>query len=128
MAHCKVSAFDQHIEIWMPYSERLGFYFLANEIIDEIKKKSILLSCCSAATYQLLKNLMQFNSPNDKTYDQLVKVLSDHYHLKPSALVQWFKFNTRVREPGESVAPYIAALKSLAEHCDFGATLLDEIV
>ena len=127
MAHGKLSTFDQHSESWTSYSERLGYYFTANDITDETKKKSILLSCSGAATYDLLKNLLQPTCPNDKSYDELVKVLSDYFNPKPSTIVQRYKFNTRVRESGESVASYVAALKSLAEYCDYGPKL-DEMV
>ena len=127
MAHEKLSVFDQHSKSWTLYSERLGYYFTANDITNERKKKSILLSCSGAATYDLLKNLLQPTSLNDKSYDELVKVLSDYFNPKPSTIVQRFKFNTRVRESGESVAIYVAALKSLAEFCDYGVRL-DEMV
>ena len=98
MAHGKLSTFDQHSESWASYSERLGCYFTANDITDETKKKSILLSCSGAATYDLLKNLLQSTCPNDKSYDELVKVLSDYFNPKPSTIVQHYKINTRVRE------------------------------
>ena len=127
MAHGKLSTFDQHSESWISYSERLGYYFTANDITNDTKKKSILLSCSGAATYDLLKNLLQPDSPNDKTYDELVKIFSDYFNPKPSTSVHRFKFNTRVRETGESVASFVAALKSLVDYCDYG-TKLDEMV
>ena len=57
----------------------------------KVKKKSILLSCSGTAIYDLLKNLLQ---PNDKSYDELVKVLSDYFNPKPSTIVERFKLNT----------------------------------
>ena len=32
--------------------------------------------------------------------------------------MQWFRFNTRSRKPGESVATYVAELRRLAEFCN----------
>ena len=86
-----------------------------------------MLSCSGAATYDLFKNLLQPTCLNDKSYDELVKVLSDYFNPRPSTIVQRYKFNTCVRESGESVASYMAALKSLAEYCDYGPKL-DEMV
>ena len=97
MAHGKLSIFNRHSKSWTSYSEILGYYFMANDITDETKKKSILLSCSGAATYDLLKYLLQPTSLNDKSYDELVKVLSDYFNPKPSIIVQCFKFNTCVR-------------------------------
>ena len=89
---------------------KTGTLLTANDITDE-KKKSILLLYCGAATYNLLKNLLQPTSLNDKSYNELVKVLSNYFNPKPSTIVQRFKFNTSVRESGEYVASYVAALK-----------------
>ena len=90
MAHGKISIFDQHSESWTSYSERLGYYLMANNITDKTKRKSILLSCRQADTYDLLKNLLQPTSLNDKSYNELLKVLSDYFNPKPSTIVQRF--------------------------------------
>ena len=37
--------------------------------------------------------------------------------------MQCYRFNSRSREPGESVATYVAELRRLAEFCNFGMTL-----
>ena len=39
--------------------------------------------------------------------------------------MQRFKFNSRVRGEGESIADFVAALRQLSEHCAFGETLQD---
>ena len=39
--------------------------------------------------------------------------------------MQRFKFHSRFRQPGESIAAYVAELRALAEFCNFGATLED---
>ncbi len=61
--------------------------------------------------------------PGDKTYNELVSVLKSHYNPKPSEIVQRFKFNSRTRKDGETVADYVAELKKLAQHCGYGASL-----
>ena len=38
-------------------------------------------------------------------------------------IIQYFKFNTRIRKSGESIATYVAELLAIREHCDFGDTL-----
>ena len=58
---------------------------------------------------------------------ELVELVKKHYNPRPSAITQRFKFNSRVRQPGETVAEYIAEaeLRKLSEHCDFKDTLED---
>lgn len=46
---------------------------------------------------------------------------------KPSTIVQRFKFNTRSQQPGETIAMFLAEVRHLTEHCEFGATL-DEML
>ena len=62
---------------------------------------------------------------DEKSYDELVKILKLHYNPKPSVIVQGFHCNSRVRAPGESIASYIAALRELALHCKYGDKLTE---
>ena len=52
-----------------------------------------------------------------------MQTLKKHYDPKPSEILQRFKFHTCVRKPGETVDTYVAELRALAEHCNFGETL-----
>ena len=57
------------------------------------------------------------------SYADLVKLLKAHYNPKPSAIVQQFHFNSRIRTKSESIADYVAALRDLALDCDYGDSL-----
>ena len=50
---------------------------------------------------------------------------SVHFNPKPSPIVRLFEFNTRGQKEGESVSVFVAALRKLAERCEFGAVLDD---
>lgn len=76
------------------------FFSTANDITDVGKRKAILLSCCGPATYSLLRSLVSPETPGEKDYTCLVKILKDHFNPKTSKIVQRFKFNTRTRFPG----------------------------
>ena len=108
--HGKISQFIPSQESWSSYTERLEYYFIANDVQDLAKKKAILLTVCGPSTFQLLKNLLQPNTPESKSYEDLVDL-------------QRFKFNTRTRKDTESVATYVAELKRLGEYCEFGDKL-----
>ena len=49
--------------------------------------------------------------------------LSKHYKPAPLEIVERFRFNSRIRKPGESVAAFVSELRALAEFCNFGDTL-----
>ena len=91
-----------------------GPLFAANDITEASKKKSVLLSVIGLSTYALLRNLVLPAKPGDKTYDELVSVLKEHYNLTPSETVQRSRFNSRFRKLGESVSTFVAELRSLA--------------
>ncbi len=106
-------------------TERLQYYFAANEITNATKKRAILITACSPSTFHLLRSLVQPQTPSDLSYDELVQVMKEHYQPKPSVIVQQYKFYSRNREEGESISDYIAALKALAEYCCLGDSLND---
>ena len=83
----------------------------------------MLLSVVGPVSYKLLRNLLAPAKPGEKTYGELVATLSAHYSPAPSEIIQRFKFHSHIRNPGESVATYVAELCSLAEYCNFGQTL-----
>ena len=51
--------------------------------------------------------------------------MRQHHDPKPSAIVQRFRFNSRTRHAGESIAAFVAELRQLAEHCEYGNILND---
>ena len=65
------------------------------------------------------------DKPGDKSYDEVVALLMTHYNPTPSETVERFKFHSRFRKSGETVATFVSELRSLAKFCNFGATLED---
>ena len=63
--------------------------------------------------------------PTDKSFDDIVELVCDHYTPKPSAIVQRFRFHSRSQKEGESIADFVAELRRLSEHCQFEAVLND---
>ena len=91
------------------------------------KRRAILLSVIGGSAYALVRNLLSPEKPADKSFDDIVKTLKDHYNPTSSVPVHRYRFNTRNRQPGESVPDYISNLRKLAEDCDFGANLNDQL-
>ena len=87
------------------------------------KKRAVFLSVVGAATYKVLRNLISPELPSDKSYDELVSVLGQHYNPAPLEIVERFRFYCRVRNPGESVVNFLAQLRSLAARCNYGDSL-----
>ncbi|MEE4247362.1 MAG: reverse transcriptase domain-containing protein, partial [Kangiellaceae bacterium] len=117
-----VAAFEEGTETWTLYQERLEQFFAANDIADG-KKRAVLLSTCGKDTFQLIDNLLSPTKPADATYSQICAKLKEHFDPTPPELVLRFRFYTRCRQAGESVAEFLAELRKLARNCNFGDNL-----
>lgn len=123
----KVGEFQESEETWTQYVERLEQYFEANEIEEASKRRAIFLSVCGRKTYALLRDLLQPKKPKDVELKDIFTELEKHYLPKPSVIVERFKFHSKVRGEGESVATFVAGLRKMTEHCEFGDSLEDMI-
>ncbi len=82
----KIDGFDCKDEEWAQYEERLEF---ANEIVDDGKKRSILITVIGNKTLKLLRSLVHPQKP-DKTFEELTAALKFHFVPPPSKIMQRF--------------------------------------
>ncbi len=87
------------------------------------RRRSVFLSVVGKRTYTILRSLLSPDRPSTKTFEELTAVLIRHFSPPPSEVIQRFRFYSRSRQPGESVSAFIAELRRLTEHCNFGASL-----
>ena len=123
MALSKIGAFDDKVENFDCYVERLEQYFIANGVEAAAKKKAVLLSNVGAKVYGVLRNLVDPAKPADKTFAELKTILTQHYVPERLVIAERFRFNKRDQLSGETVSEYVVALKDLARTCNFGAFL-----
>ncbi|XP_041961667.1 uncharacterized protein K02A2.6-like [Alosa sapidissima] len=118
-----LAAFDVKNQTWEEYCEIMEQFFAANQISDRDRQRAVLISVVGPTTYSLMRSLVSPDKPKDKTYQQLVALLKNHFHPKPSEIVQRYKFDSRTRKPEESVMEYVAELRRLAQDCNYGNKL-----
>ena len=124
LGHTEPFNFSQ--EEWTQYVERLEQFFQANDIVGggkAVKRRATFLFIVGSSLYNLLRSLVSPAQPTDKTFEQLVKILTKHYSPKPTKMMQRFRFNSRARREGKSIANYVTELRRLAEHCNYGEAL-----
>lgn len=73
--------------------------------------------------YKMFRSLTQPSNPGEKNYAELVELTETYRNPNPSPIAERFKFNSRNRLPDETISNYIAELRQLTEHCNFGTTL-----
>lgn len=118
----KFREFDESVETFEAWEERLQQYFFVNYIDDEFKVAH-LITLLGAKTYAILKTELFRTSQTSKSYDDLVKVLKSKFTLTVSIIVERFKFHNRKQAVGENVKQYIAAIKEMSKFCKFEASL-----
>ena len=114
-------------EDWIEYSERLDHFFKGNGVTEEEKKRSLFLTACGSKVYSLVKSLIAPTKPEEKSYQELIDVIKDHLQPKPLVVAERYKFHQRSQREEESVSQFMAAVRKLSEHCEFGTFLNDAI-
>lgn len=116
--------FNQSVEQWPEYCERVELHLIANGVDNAERKRAVLLGSCGASTYHLIRRLVSPNKPTDKTFHEIVKLVKDH--LTPlSCTMLRYKFNAHSQNDKECIADFVASLRHLAENCEFGTSLDD---
>ncbi|PFX12679.1 Uncharacterized protein K02A2.6 [Stylophora pistillata] len=118
----KIESFDETQEKWETYLERVEQFFLANNI-DEDHQVPTLLSLIGSKTHTLLRDLHTPDKPATKSFQEIVTTVQQHLSPKPSEKAERFHFYKRIQRKGETVLTYVADLKKLATHCNFGTNL-----
>ena len=116
-------AYDSNKEDWQSYVERLELFFTANDVNDAEKKRAILLTSCGIETYQLFKGLTAPAKPVEKTFNELVILMTNHENSKRNPIAERFQFNMRYRKAGETVSQYMAELRRFSQYCEYGNSL-----
>ncbi|XP_063635189.1 uncharacterized protein K02A2.6-like [Cydia splendana] len=122
----KMDAFDRNKDNWATYIDRLEQYFIVNDVQDD-RKVPLLITAMGADSYDLLVTLCTPTKPSEKTYNELVKLMSSHLQPRPSVLAERYKFRQRKQSKNESIADFIADLQKLTKYCEFGTWLDDSL-
>ena len=96
-----------------------------HNLFSEKKKFGVrcTLSLIGSKTYTLLRDLLSPDIPATKSFQEIVTTLQQHLRPKPLEIAERFRFYKRNQREGETVLAYVAELKKLATHCNFGANL-----
>lgn len=75
------------------YLDQFTFYFEANSIDDDKKKRGILVIVIGQKQFWLLKDLCQPNSPGQKSFGRLSDMLKDFHTPPPPKFLQRVEFD-----------------------------------
>ena len=117
--HGTLGEYDTTRQDWLSYTKRLQQYFATNDVRSVEKQCTIFLSTVGASTYQLIKSLLVPSKPSE-SFGELVKRPSPAIAIRE---FQCYMFNTCIRKQGETITLYVAELRRLVEHYNYGDSL-----
>ena len=115
----RIDEFDPQREEIATYLERLQLYLIANEVAED-QQVAVLLVVVGSKVYDTLRSLVAPVKPSEKTLAELLELLQKHYAPKPLIIAERFRFYRHCQKPGEPVADFLAELRRLSIHCEFG--------
>ena len=121
-----IKDFDPEVDRIVPYLERVQLYLLANQVEAESKVPAFL-SIIGGRAYGVLRDLLAPALPQDTSLERLVATLKKHYEPSKVVIAERFHFHRREQQAEESIAEFLAALRRLATHCQFGDHLEDSL-
>lgn len=122
----KIEQFDLSSKKWSAYIRRVEQFMTLNEIKPELQVAT-LVTLVGEATYDLMCDLCAPTNPEEKSFRELVKVVSDHLEPRRSDIAERHVFRQRRQKPGECLSEYLQSLKHLASTCNFQSKLEENL-
>lgn len=102
--------------------------FLKSNGLSEARAVSLFIMKMDKEAYKLLRSLCAPDLPGEKELGELVSLIQNHLKPKASARTQRYKFKECKQMPGQSVTTYLAELKKISLHCEFGSNLENHLL
>lgn len=122
----KIEWFELHSKQWSAYVRRIKQFMLLNEIKPSLQV-AMLITLVGEPTYNLMCDLCAPAHPEDKTFDDPVKIVAEHLEPQRSVIAERHVFRLRRQNVGESLTEYSQNLKHLAATCEFGRMLEENL-
>ncbi|WP_435336429.1 hypothetical protein, partial [Klebsiella pneumoniae] len=117
--------FDSTSELWADYWKRFCTFAGANSVPDD-KKAQVFLTNQSVATFKLLSNLAEQQTPpkdiNNLTMEEIIDFMKSRFDPKLFVVRERYKFWSDMhRKPGETIQEVAARVRQKAATCDFAS-------
>ena len=118
-----IGEFREGSGCWNDYIERFEFFCSAQGIVDDVRKRALLLSGVGSDAYSRIKTIIAPIQPSSMGYDAIVAAVNQYLEPKPSVIVSRFNFHKKMQAQGQTVKEFVAELKKMAVPCEFGSAL-----
>ena len=100
------------------YEDRLNQFFLVNKVVEN--KTAMFLTIAGPDIYEVLMSLTVPDLPSSKKYDDLIKLLREHFTPRTNKRAERYRFYKAFQQEGEIISEFIVRLRSLSQSCQFG--------
>ena len=111
-----LESFDPAVKTVDDYKERFDFHCTALGIRED-RQKALFLTCIGRDVFVKVKTLASPTPLADLTLAQIVEYMKKKETVE---IAERFKFFKRIQQDKESLANYLAELRTLAKTCNFG--------
>lgn len=101
------------------FAARFKHFCAANGIEEEGKKIAQLLGRLSEDVFRTVKNLAYPTVPEEKTLNELIELLKQHYSPQVNTYRERIEFYRASQSTGESTSEWYARIKGLSVNCEF---------
>ncbi|XP_050033607.1 uncharacterized protein [Dermacentor andersoni] len=119
----QVPQFDDAKDNCSSYYIRVESYFEGNDIVDDAKKRALLISALGSKPIDVLSGRCAQWDVSELTYAEAVTILEEFYASPPNEIATSFKFFTRIQREEESAQQFIVELRRLADKSNFWTML-----
>lgn len=109
---------------WKLYVERLEQFISLNKIPEE-KKANVLFSGIDDPLYSLLRDTCHPQLPKEKTYEELIEILSQYFVRGKAVYRARYEFYNAKQYEFESISDWFDRLRNQTRNCNFGENIND---
>ncbi|XP_050517741.1 uncharacterized protein LOC126892281 [Diabrotica virgifera virgifera] len=121
-----VEPFNQTATKWSRWVKRLEGAYKVFKIPEEMKLP-YLLHYMGSEAYDTLCDKLAPEVPEDKSYEDTVKLMDNFYNPAPLEIAEIFRFQSKRQAEGESIQEYLHSLQKLTINCNFSTYLKSAI-
>lgn len=118
----ELPAFYPDMNDWELFVDRLDHFFELNKV-PTAKHQPILLTTINECTYKKLQDICHPDVPQDKSFDELIELLSRQYFITRPVFWERKKFYDAKQTADETAQKWAERLQKLAIDCRFGSRL-----
>ena len=113
---------------WEEFHETLELFYDASNIIDQKRKKAMLLYLGGEDLRKIHSTICPTDEKDTQVYDSAVKRLTSYFATRINLTSERHKFRVITQQPGESVKSFVTNLADAAKSCQFDNYSLNDAI